>query len=117
MLNTNGMMPGQSSFDLSSVEDITTLKLLGDLVLVDIDELETETSSGIIIPESAAAEMIGDTLTGTVVSVGTEGDPELVIGTRVLIHRIAGDYMTVGQSEYRCVPSVEILCLVVDDES
>ena len=108
------MLPGQSSIDLS-VDDITKFRPLADVVVIQFDEPPSETESGIALPESVSEHMAGAVRPATVVMLGAKCNLSLSADDRVLVHRVAGDYLTVGQSEYRLVPSEEVLCVISED--
>ncbi len=105
------MLPGQSSITLD-IDDIMKFRPLADAVVVQFDAVPTETESGIALPESASEHMAGQVRQATVIVVGSKCSLGLAANDRVLVHRAAGDYLTVGQSEYRLIPSEEVLCAV-----
>lgn len=115
-------LPGQSHYTLE-LRQLGSMTLLGDLALLRMEELSTESDGGIVLTEAAVAESAGVSRIGVVVLIGTgkpDEDgvirrPDVTVGQRVLIHRIAGDVVTVAGKEYRMVPSVEMLAVVEDD--
>jgi co-chaperonin GroES (HSP10) len=116
-------LPGQSQYTLEP-EQLEGMTLLGDLTLLRLEELPTESEGGIVLTEAAVAEGAGTHRIGEVVLVGTgwpdekgvTRPPDVTVGQRVLIHRIAGDVVTVADKEYRMVPTAEMLAVVEDDE-
>lgn len=86
----------------------TSIKPLGTRVLVEVQEAETKTVSGIIIPDSAKEKQ----QKGTVIAVGngTESEKmEVKIGDTVLFGKYAGTEIKDGDKSYLILNQSEIL--------
>lgn len=87
------------------------VKPLADRVLVKIEEGETKTSGGIIIPQTAQEK----TQTGTVVDVGpgTEKDPiKVSAGQKVMYDKYAGANVKIGGVEHLIVKMADIIAVI-----
>lgn len=92
------------------------LRPLGDRVIVQRVESETQTASGIVIPESASEKPDQ----GTVVAVGPgrrtdDGKVhplELNVGDKVLFGKYAGQSAKVDGEEYLVIREEEVLAVI-----
>jgi chaperonin GroES len=80
---------------------------LGDRVVLEREEDNAKTASGIIIPDSAAEKQNA----GTVVAVGesVEKKGEIKVGDEVVLGKYTGTEITLDGKEYVVVNSAEIL--------
>jgi len=86
-----------------------SLKPLGDRVLIKVQEAETKTASGILIPETAKEK----TQTGEVVAVGTDKDMiQVEVGQKVMYDQYSGTKVKVGTVEHLIVRMQDILAIV-----
>ncbi|BAC88969.1 co-chaperone GroES [Gloeobacter violaceus] len=94
----------------------TTLRPLGDRVLVKVVEQEERTAGGIFLPDTAKEKP----QTGEVVAVGpgrlkddgTRVDPEVKVGDTVLYGKYSGTDLKLGDAEYMLVAEKDILAIV-----
>jgi chaperonin GroES len=87
------------------------IKPIGDRVLIEPKAPETQTASGIIIPESTQQK----TQFGTVISVGNgkQGEPLTVKeGDSVIYEKYAGTEMKLGNKEYLLMREEQILAIL-----
>ena len=92
----------------------TKLTPLGDRVVLKRDEAETETSGGIVLPDSAADKP----QRGKVVSVGeghvkddgTKVPLTVKPGDEVIFSSYAGEEITIGDEDYLLLRESDILC-------
>lgn len=87
------------------------IKPLADRVLVQADEAETTTASGLIIPDSAKEKQ----QKGTVLAVGngTKDQPMTVkVGDAVLYGKYAGTELTLEGTEYLIMRESDIFAIV-----
>ncbi len=87
------------------------IKPLADRVLIEPTAIETKTSSGIIIPDSAKEKP----LRGTVVAVGdgTKENPvTLKVGDNVLYGKYAGTELEFEGTDYLIMKESDILAIV-----
>jgi chaperonin GroES len=80
---------------------------LGDRVVLEREEDNAKTASGIIIPDSATEKQNA----GTVVAVGesVEKKGEIKVGDEVVLGKYTGTEITLDGKEYVVVNSAEIL--------
>ncbi len=89
------------------------IKPLDDrLVLEVLEEAETQTASGIIIPDSAKEKP----QMGKVVAVGTDEDLQEKVkeGDRVLFAKYGGEEIKLNDREYKIVQRADVLAIVED---
>ncbi|AGY60194.1 co-chaperone GroES [Gloeobacter kilaueensis] len=94
----------------------TTLRPLGDRVLVKVVEKEERTAGGILLPDTAKEKP----QTGEVVAVGpgrvkddgTRVSPEVKVGDTVLYGKYSGTDLKLGDTEYVLVAEKDILAVV-----
>lgn len=94
----------------------TTLRPLGDRVLVKVVEKEERTAGGILLPDTAKEKP----QTGEVVAVGpgrvkddgTRVSPEVKVGDTVLYGKYSGTDLKLGDTEYVLVAVKDILAVV-----
>ena len=87
------------------------IKPLADRILIEPTAIETKTSSGIIIPDSAKEKP----LKGTVVAVGdgTKDNPvTLKVGDQVLYGKYAGTELEFEGSDYLIMKESDILAII-----
>lgn len=77
----------------------------GDRLLVEVDEAESQTASGVIIPERAQEKP----LTGTVVAIGEDVGLDIEKGTTVLFGKYAGPMIEVEGWPYLILREEELL--------
>jgi chaperonin GroES len=97
----------------------TTIKPLGDKILIKRDEAQTKTTSGIFLPETSKEKP----MTATVEAVGTGSlntDTGARIpltvkkGDRILISKWGGTEIKLNDKEYLIVSEDDILAIVED---
>jgi chaperonin GroES len=95
----------------------TAIRPLNDKVLLERDEAETKTASGIFLPESSKEKP----MTATVVAVGpgkvnTENGTRTPIGLKagekVIISKWAGSEIKLDDQDYLLVDASEILAVI-----
>ena len=85
------------------------VKPLSDRVLVKIQESETKTAGGIIIPQTAQEK----TQTGVVVAVGTDKDViKVKENDKVMYDKYAGTQIKIDGVEYLVVKMADILAVL-----
>ncbi len=87
------------------------IKPLGARVLVEPQEAETKTASGIIIPDSAKEKP----QRGTVVAVGNGAEDEKMevkVGDRILYGKYAGTEINHEGKDYLIIKQSDILAIV-----
>lgn len=85
------------------------VKPLSDRVLIKVQESETKTSGGIIIPQTAQEK----TQTGTVVAVGTDKDViKVKEGDKVMYDKYAGTQVKIDGVEHLVVKFADILATI-----
>lgn len=86
------------------------IKPLDDRVLVKPIEEESQTASGIIIPDTAKEKPI----IGEVMEVGTDDDLKelLKIGDKVLYAKYGGEDVSFGGADYKIIQRSDILAVV-----
>ena len=86
-----------------------TLKPLGDRVLIQLEEAEKKTSSGLYIPDNAQEK----TQKGKIVAVGTDKDVITVsVGQKVMYDQYAGTKVKVDGVEYLIVKMSDVLAVL-----
>jgi|SaaInl48_10m_RNA_FD_contig_31_751631_length_420_multi_49_in_0_out_0_2 chaperonin GroES len=79
---------------------------IGDRVLVKVDEIETKTASGIIIPDNASQEK---PTTAEVIAIGDEVK-HIKIGDKIIYAKYAkNDTVTLDEKDYLVMETSEIL--------
>jgi len=88
------------------------VKPMDDRVLVSFVEEETQTASGIIIPDSAKEKPT----TGEVVAVGTDEElKELIkVGDKVLFGKYGGEEISFDGNDYKIIQRSDILAVIED---
>lgn len=89
------------------------IKPLDDRVLVEpLEEIESRTSSGIIIPDTAKEKP----RIGIVIAVGTDEDlrEKVKEGDKILFAKYGGEEIEVNGKEYRIVSRSDILAVIED---
>jgi len=89
------------------------LKPLDDrLVLEVVEEEETKTASGIIIPDTAKEKP----QVGKVIAVGTDEDLQEKVkeGDKVLFAKYGGEEIHLDDKEYKIVQRADVLAILVD---
>jgi len=85
------------------------VKPLGDRVLVKIQESETKTAGGIIIPQTAQEK----TQTGVVIAVGTDKDViKVKEGDKVMYDKYAGTQIKIEGAEHLIVKMQDVLAVI-----
>jgi chaperonin GroES len=85
------------------------VKPLSDRVLIKIQESETKTAGGIIIPQTAQEK----TQTGVVAAVGTDADViKVKEGDKVMYDKYAGTQIKIDGVEYLIVKMADILAIL-----
>jgi len=85
------------------------VKPCGDRVLVKIQESETKTAGGIIIPQTAQEK----TQTGVVVAVGTDKDViKVKENDKVMYDKYAGTQIKIDGIEHLIVKMSDILAII-----
>ncbi len=89
------------------------IKPLDDRVLVEpIEEVESRTSSGIIIPDTAKEKP----RIGIVIAVGTDEDlrEKVKEGDKILFAKYGGEEIEMNGKEYRIISRSDILAVIED---
>lgn len=83
---------------------------LDDRVLIELQEEEEKTSSGIIIPESAKEKP----RVGTIIAVGTDEELKEIIkeGDSVLFAKYGGEEISLDDHDYIILQRSDILAIV-----
>ncbi len=85
------------------------VKPIGDRVLVKIQESETKTAGGIIIPQTAQEK----TQTGVVVAVGTDKDViKVKENDKVMYDKYAGTQVKIDGADHLIVKMQDILAVL-----
>ncbi len=87
------------------------IKPLDDRVLVEpLEEIESRTSSGIIIPDTAKEKP----RVGIVVAVGTDEDlqSKVKVGDKILFAKYGGEEIEMNGKEYRIISRSDILAVI-----
>lgn len=89
-----------------------TIKPLDDRILLEPQEAEETTSSGIIIPDTAKEKP----RIGRVIAVGTDEDlrEKVKEGNKVLFTKYGGDEVEMNGREYKLLQRSDILAVVED---
>ncbi|CUS77432.1 chaperonin GroES [Candidatus Kryptonium thompsonii] len=89
------------------------IKPLDDRILIEpLEEVESKTSSGIIIPDTAKEKP----RVGIVIAVGTDEDlqSKIKVGDKVLFAKYGGEEIEMNGKEYRIVSRSDILAVIED---
>lgn len=89
------------------------IKPLDDRVLVEpLEEVESKTSSGIIIPDTAKEKP----RIGIVIAVGTDEDlqSKVKVGDKILFAKYGGEEIEMNGKEYRIISRSDILAVIED---
>ena len=85
------------------------IKPLADRVLIKIDEGETKTASGLIIPQTAQEK----TQAGTVVAVGDDKEViKVQAGQKVMYDKYAGTQIKIDGVEHLIVKMADVLAII-----
>jgi chaperonin GroES len=85
------------------------VKPLADRVLIKVEEGETKTTGGIIIPQTAQEK----TQTGMVIAVGTDKDViKVKDGDKVMYDKYAGTQIKIEGSEHLIVKMQDVLAVL-----
>ncbi len=85
------------------------VKPLGDRVLIKIQESETKTAGGIIIPQTAQEK----TQTGVVIAIGTDKDViKVKENDKVMYDKYAGTQIKIDGVEHLIVKMSDILAIL-----
>ena len=89
-----------------------TIKPLDDRILLEPEEAEETTASGIIIPDTAKEKP----RIGRVIAVGTDEDLKEKVkeGNKVLFTKYGGDEVEMNGKEYKLLQRSDILAVVED---
>lgn len=89
-----------------------TIKPLDDRILLEPEQAEETTSSGIIIPDTAKEKP----RIGKVIAVGTDEDlrEKIKEGNKVLFTKYGGDEIEMNGKEYKLLQRTDILAVVED---
>ena len=86
-----------------------TVKPLGDRILIKMEQEETTTRGGIIIPETAQEK----TQIGNVIAVGDDEDVITVkVGQRVMYDKYAGTSVKIGDEDHLILSMSDVLAVV-----
>lgn len=88
------------------------VKPLDDRILLEPEQAEETTSSGIIIPDTAKEKP----RIGKVIAVGTDEDlrEKIKEGNKVLFTKYGGDEIEMNGKEYKLLQRTDILAVVED---
>lgn len=88
------------------------IKPLDDRILLEPEEAEEATASGIIIPDTAKEKP----RIGKVIAVGTDEDlrEKIKEGNKVLFTKYGGDEIEMNGKEYKLLQRTDILAVVED---
>lgn len=86
------------------------VKPIDDRLLIKPIEPETQTSGGIIIPDTAKEKPI----MGEVVAVGTDEELQNLfkVGDKVIFAKYGGEEITIDGKEYRIIQRSDVLAIV-----
>jgi chaperonin GroES len=89
-----------------------TIKPLDDRILLEPEQAEETTASGIIIPDTAKEKP----RIGKVIAVGTDEDlrEKIKEGNKVLFTKYGGDKIEMDGKEYKLLQRTDILAVVED---
>ncbi len=88
------------------------VKLLADRVLIEPQEAETKTASGIYIPDSAQEKP----MQGKVVAVGSgtkDIEMELKVGDTVLYGKYSGSEITIDNNDYVIMKQSDVFLVIL----
>ncbi len=86
-----------------------TIKPLQDRVLIKVEEAETQTASGLYIPDTAQEK----TQTGTVIAIGDDDEMITVkVKDKVMYDKYAGTAVTIDDQDHLIVKCSDILAVV-----
>ncbi|MGK7909397.1 MAG: co-chaperone GroES [Synechococcus sp.] len=94
----------------------TTLKPLGDRVLLKVASQEEKTAGGILLPDSAKEKpQVGEVVAVGPGHVNDKGDrvaPEVAVGSKVLYGKYAGTELKLAGDEHILLAEKDILAIV-----
>ena len=92
-------------------------------ILLKLDNVETKTASGIVIPESVTEKERKAVEIGEVIALGSTafkdfgGDSNtIVVGDRVIVARYSGKEVKDGDTKYVVVNDEDIICVLKDEK-
>lgn len=80
------------------------MEMLGGRVLVEMDEVPYELASGLLLDQYALPKATK----GTVAAVA-QGEIQLAVGDRVLLHPHTGEWIKIAEKDYKIVYSGDVL--------
>ena len=86
-----------------------TVTPLGENVLIAPAQQDTQTDSGIYLPETASEEKPQE---GKVIAVGTSDDISVKKGQNVIYNRYSGTEVKIDGAEYLIVKAEDILAII-----
>jgi chaperonin GroES len=86
----------------------TTIQPLGENVLVEPLKSETETASGIVLPDTSEEK----SQEGVVIAVGEDKKIKVKKGQKIIYSKYSGSEIKVGNTEYLIVKNEDILAVV-----
>jgi chaperonin GroES len=84
------------------------VKPLGDRILVKMQEMETKTAGGILIPQTAQEK----TQEGIVVAIGDDEAIKVKVNDRVIYDKYAGTTIKVGGDEQLILKASDVLAKI-----
>ncbi len=84
------------------------IKPIGERIIIKPQEIETKTSSGIFIPESAKEKQN----TGEVIAVGKLEDNEIKVGDNILYSKNAGTEISLNEEKLIILEKNDILAVI-----
>jgi len=89
-----------------------TISPLSGNILIEINNAEEVTASGIIIP-GAAQEKPSE---GKVIAVAADADDQIAVGDIVIYKKFSGTELTHDDKEYLIIPDSDILAKYVESD-
>lgn len=85
-----------------------TVQPIGSRVLIKVEEAETQTASGLYIPDTAQEK----TQKGSVVAIGTDDEIVVKPGQKVMYDKYAGSSLKIDGAEHLIVKNDDIIAIV-----
>jgi chaperonin GroES len=92
-------------------------------ILLKLDNVETKTASGIVIPESVTEKERKAVEIGEVIAMGSTvfeafggNNTTVVVGDRVIVARYSGKEVKDGDNKYVVVNDEDIICVLKDEK-
>ena len=85
-----------------------TVQPIGSRVLIKVEEAETQTASGLYIPDTAQEK----TQKGSVVAIGTDDEITVKPGQKVMYDKYAGSSLKIDNEEHLIVKNDDIIAIV-----